>query len=210
MPFVRVGLTGGVGSGKSTVSALLADKGAVIIDADRIAREVVEPGTPGYDAVVARFGAPVVAADGTLDRAAIAGIVFNDEQALADLNAIVHPLVGQRMAQLMAEAPADSIVVHDVPLLVENNLAPAYDLVVVVLADAETRVQRLAGRGMPEADARARIAAQADDAARRAVADEILVNDGDRGALAGQVDALWQRLQQRAAAAGADGSAEYS
>jgi dephospho-CoA kinase len=197
---MRVGLTGGVGSGKSTVAALLADKGAVIIDADRNAREVVEPGTPGYDAVVARFGPSVVADDGTLNRAAIAEIVFNDAQALADLNAIVHPLVGQRMAQLMAEAPADSIVVHDVPLLVENNLAPAYDVVVVVLADTETRVRRLAGRGMPEADARARIAAQADDDQRRAVADEVLANDGDRGALAAQVDALWERLQARAQA----------
>ena len=200
MRAVRVGLTGGVGSGKSSVAALLADKGAVIIDADRNAREVVEPGTPGYDAVVARFGPSVVSADGTLDRAAIANIVFNDEQALADLNAIVHPLVGQKMAQLMAEAPAGSIVVHDVPLLVENKLGPAYDLVVVVLADAETRVARLEGRGMPEADARARIAAQASDDERRAVANEIIENDGDRDALTAQVDALWERLQVRAEA----------
>lgn len=197
---MRVGLTGGVGSGKSSVAALLAAKGAVIIDADRNAREVVEPGTPGYDAVVVRFGPSVVSADGTLDRAALAAIVFNDQQALADLNAIVHPLVGQKMAQLMAEAPAGSIVVHDVPLLVENKLAPAYDLVVVVLADVETRVRRLEGRGMPEADARARIATQASDEERRAVANEILQNDGDRDALAAQVDALWERLQTRSTA----------
>jgi dephospho-CoA kinase len=196
-----------VGSGKSTVAALLADKGAVIIDADRNAREVVEPGTPGYDAVVARFGPAVVADDGTLNRAAIAEIVFNDEQALSDLNAIVHPLVGQRMAQLMAEAPADAIVVHDVPLLVENNLAPAYDVVVVVLADDETGVRRLAGRGMPEADARARIAAQANDGERRAVADEIIENDGDRDALTAQVNALWNRLHARAEAERSGGSA---
>jgi dephospho-CoA kinase len=196
-----------VGSGKSTVAALLADKGAVIIDADRNAREVVEPGTPGYDAVVARFGPAVVADDGTLNRAAIAEIVFNDEQALSDLNAIVHPLVGQRMAQLMAEAPADAIVVHDVPLLVENNLAPAYDVVVVVLADDETRVRRLAGRGRPEADARARIAAQANDGERRAVADEIIENDGDRDALTAQVNALWNRLHARAEAERSGGSA---
>jgi dephospho-CoA kinase len=201
---VRVGLTGGVGSGKSTVSALLADMGAVIVDADRIAREVVEPGTAGYDAVLARFGSSVRAPDGTLDRPAIAGIVFADPQALADLNAIVHPLVGQRMAELVADVPAEAIVVHDVPLLVENNLAPAYDVVVVVLADEETRVRRLAGRGMPEADARARIAAQADDDQRRAVADEIVRNDGDRDQLAAQVEALWARLQQRAAAAPSD------
>jgi len=194
---VRVGLTGGVGSGKSTVSALLAEHGAVIIDADALAREVVEPGTPGFDAVVARFGPSVVGSDGALDRAALAAIVFNDEAARADLNAIVHPLVGQRTAEQMAAAPADAIVVYDVPLLVESGLAQSFDVVVVVHADADTRVARLVARGMPEHDARARIAAQASDDERRAVAHEIVDNDGDRAALAAQVDNLWARLKAR-------------
>jgi dephospho-CoA kinase len=197
---VRVGLTGGVGSGKSTVSALLAAHGAIVIDADKLAREVVEPGTPGFGAVVARFGPGVLAADGALDRPALAAIVFDDEAARADLNAIVHPLVGQRTAELTNAAPPGAIVVYDVPLLVEAGLAEGFDVVVVVLADLELRVRRLRGRGMPEADARARIAAQASDAQRRAVADEILDNDGDRDALRAQVDALWARLQARAAA----------
>jgi len=197
---VRVGLTGGVGSGKSTASALLAAHGAVIIDADALAREVVERGTPGYDAVVARFGPSVVGPDGALDRAALAGIVFNDDAARADLNAIVHPLVGQRTAEQMAAVPADAIVVYDVPLLVESGLAQGFDVVVVVLADVETRVARLVDRGMAESDARARIATQASDEQRRAVAHEILQNDGDRAAFTTQVDALWDRLSARARA----------
>ena len=196
---MRVGLTGGVGSGKSTVSALLAAHGAVVIDADALAREVVEPGTPGYDAVVARFGSDVVGADGSLDRPALAAIVFNDEAARNDLNAIVHPLVGQRTAELMAATEPDDIVVYDVPLLVESGLADGFDVVVVVLADPDVRVRRLAERGMPEADARARMAAQASDEQRRAVAAEILTNDGSREELADQVDALWERLRARGA-----------
>jgi dephospho-CoA kinase len=187
-----------VGSGKSTVSALLAEHGAVVIDADALAREVVEPGTPGFDAVVERFGRDVVGADGSLDRPALAAIVFNDEAARADLNAIVHPLVGQRTAELMAATKPDDIVVYDVPLLVESGLAEGFDIVVVVLADPEVRVRRLAGRGMPESDARARMAAQATDEQRRAVADEIVTNDGSRDELAAQVDALWARLVARA------------
>jgi dephospho-CoA kinase len=194
---VKVGLTGGVGSGKSTVSALLADHGAVIIDADRIAREVVEPGTAGYDAVVARFGPDVVAADGRLDRPALAAVVFADDDARRDLNAIVHPLVGRRSAEVLAEVPEDAIVVFDVPLLVEGNLAAGYDDVVVVEADEATRLARLAERGMPEADARARMAAQATDEQRRAVATELIDNSGSREALAAQVSDLWRRLQAR-------------
>jgi dephospho-CoA kinase len=190
---VRVGLSGGVGSGKSTVAAMLAERGAVVIDADAIAREVVEPGTPGYAAVVAEFGDAVVA-DGRLDRAALAKIVFNDDDARARLNAIVHPLVGARTAALMAATPPDAVVVYDVPLLVESGLAEGYDKVVIVLAPQEVRLERLAARGMPEDDARARMAKQANDDERRAVADEIVVNDGTREHLQAQVDAVWQRL----------------
>ncbi len=201
MSTVIVGLTGGVGSGKSTVSALLAGHGAVVLDADVIAREVVQPGTEGFDAVVARFGRGVVAADGTLDRRGIAEIVFADEGARNDLNAIVHPLVGQRSAELLAAAPPDAIVVYDVALLVEAGLGAGFDCVVVVQADAVTRLARLAERGMPEQEARARMAAQASDDERRAVADEMIGNDATRDALAAAVSALWQRLVLRRDAA---------
>jgi dephospho-CoA kinase len=194
---MRVGLTGGVGSGKSTVAALLAGHGAVVIDADAIAREVVEPGTPGYQAVVARFGPDVVRADGSLDRPALAAVVFADEAARADLNAIVHPLVGQRSAELMAVAGADDLVVYDVPLLVESGLGAAFDVVVVVEAAVETRLARLVERGLAEADARARMAAQATDEQRRAVAHEVIANDGSRAELAAEVEELWRRLRAR-------------
>jgi dephospho-CoA kinase len=192
---VRVGLTGGVGSGKSTVAALLARHGAVVIDADALAREVVEPGSPGFDAVVTRFGSTVVA-DGRLDRAALAALVFRDERALGDLNAIVHPLVGERAAELMAAAPPDAVVVYDVPLLVEADLAAGFDVVVVVEAPAETRLARLQGRGLSAEDANARMAAQAADAQRRAVADVVIENDGSPAELAERVDELWTLLTE--------------
>lgn len=194
---VMVGLTGGVGSGKSTVAALLAEHGAVVIDADAVAREVVAVGTPGYAAVVERFGGSVVAPGGGLDRPALAAIVFADEGARADLNAIVHPLVGQRSAELMADAPRDAVVVYDVPLLVEGGRSGDFELVVVVEAELAVRLARLAHRGLPEPEARARMAAQATDEQRRAVADELITNSGSRAELALQVDALWQRLLTR-------------
>jgi dephospho-CoA kinase len=188
---LRIGLTGGIGSGKSTVAALLAQRGARVVDADRIAREVVEPGTPGLAAVVAEFGDGVLAADGALDRPALAALVFGDPAARARLDGVVHPLVRARAAELVAEAPADAVVVHDVPLLVETGQAGSYDLVLVVETDLETRVARLVDRGLSAEDARARIAVQATDEQRRAVADVVLRNDGDREALAGQVDRFW-------------------
>ena len=191
---MRVGLTGGVGSGKSTTAALLAAHGAVVIDADRIAREVVEPGTDGFRAVVDAFGPDVVGADGALDRAALAARVFAGDAELARLNAIVHPLVGRRSAELMAAAPPEAVLAYDVPLLVESGRRDEFDLVVVVLADPDVRIARLAGRGMAEPDARARMAKQASDEQRRALADVVLTNDGDRAALAAQVDALWARI----------------
>lgn len=194
---MQVGLTGGVGSGKSTVSARLAELGAVVIDADAIAREVVEPGTPGLAAVVARFGEDVLDPDGRLNRPAVAEIVFNDDAARADLNAIVHPLVGARTGELMAAAAPDDIVIYDVPLLVESNMAEGFEVVIVVETDPEIRVVRLEQRGMPEADARARIAIQATDEQRRAVADELIENNGSREDLIAAVDAVWSRLDAR-------------
>ena len=194
---MRVGLTGGVGAGKSTVAKLLAEHGAVIIDADAIAREVVQPGTPGFAAVVDAFGPDVVGPDGALDRPKLASIVFADEQQRGRLNGIVHPLVGERTAQLMDATPPGAVVVYDVPLLVESGLADGFDFVLVVEASGPTRLARLAARGMPEADARNRIAAQADDEQRRAVADVVVRNDGSLDDLRTQVDEVWQRIVQQ-------------
>ena len=188
---LRIGLTGGIGSGKSTVSRLLAGHGAVVVDADAIAREVVEPGTPGLAAVVEDFGSGVLAADGSLDRPALASVVFADPEARKRLDAIVHPLVRSRGRELEAAAPPDTAVVHDVPLLAETGQASSYDLVVVVEADPETRVARLVQRGLTAEDARARIAVQARDAQRRAIADVVLDNSGTPEQLAAQVDRFW-------------------
>jgi dephospho-CoA kinase len=189
---LRVGLTGGIGSGKSTVSRRLVELGAVLVDADRIAREVVAAGTEGLAAVVQAFGEEVVGPDGEMDRPKVASLVFGDPEARRTLNGIVHPLVGKRAAELVAEAGPDAVVVQDSPLLVESGIAAASPLVVVVHADAEVRVSRLVGsRGMSEEDARARIAAQATDEQRRAAADVWLDNNGSPDALTAAVDALW-------------------
>ncbi|MFD4023535.1 dephospho-CoA kinase [Streptomyces sp. NPDC058576] len=198
---LKVGLTGGIGAGKSEVSRLLVEHGAVLIDSDRISREVVEPGTPGLASVVEEFGPGVLTAEGTLDRPALGAVVFADADRRAALNAIVHPLVGARAAELERAAPEDAVVIHDVPLLAENGLAPFYDLVVVVDASAETQLDRLVRlRGMTESDARARMAAQATREQRRAVADLIVDNDGPREALDAQVREVWEELVRRAAA----------
>ena len=189
---LRVGLTGGIGSGKSTVSAQLASLGAVVVDADAVAREVVEPGTPALAAVAQRFGDDVLAPDGGLDRPALGRVVFGDPAALRDLEALTHPAIWARTAQIIDDAGPDAVVVHDMPLLVEKGMGAEYHLVVVVAAAEEVRVRRLVEqRGMPEADARARIAAQADDAARRAAADVWLENEATTEALRAQVLRLW-------------------
>lgn len=196
---LRVGLTGGIGSGKSTVSRRLAELGAVVIDSDALARQVLEPGTPGYHAVVAAFGSAVVAADGALDRAALARLVFADEDLRKVLNGIVHPLVRERAASLAHAAPADAIVVQDVPLLVETGLADAFDLVVVVDAPDEQRVDRLVeDRAMAPDQVRQRIAVQADRQQRLEAADFVLDNSGTRAALLAQVDDLWAQLRRAA------------
>jgi dephospho-CoA kinase len=188
---LRIGLTGGIGSGKSTVAAELARHGAVIVDADRIAREVVEPGSSGLAAVVQAFGPGILTPDGALDRPALAAVVFTDDQARATLDGILHPLVRQRGMEVERAAEEDAVVVHDVPLLVETGHAASYDLVLVVEADEEARVSRLVGRGLSEDDARARIATQASDEQRRAVADVVLDNRGTPEELVAQVDRFW-------------------
>ncbi len=187
-----VGLTGGIGAGKSAVAARLAELGAVVIDADRLAREVVEPGTEGLAQIVAEFGPDVLGADGALDRPALGRIVFGDAERRRTLESIIHPRVRARTGEMYAAAPPDSVVVNDVPLLVEAGLASGYELVIVVLAGAETRLRRLVGlRGMSEDEARGRIAAQATDDQRRAVADIVIDNDGTLADLIAQVDEVW-------------------
>ena len=195
---LQVGLTGGIGSGKSEVTRLLAARGAVVVDSDLLAREAVAPGTPGLAAVVDEFGAGVLAADGSLDRPALGRLVFADPQRRAALEAIVHPYVRRRSAEIAHAAPPGAVVVHDVPLLVEKGLQRLYDLVVVVDADEEDQVRRLVGpRGMPEADARARVAAQASRERRLAAADLVVANDGDLAVLRHRVATLWDELTRR-------------
>ncbi|KAB2972208.1 dephospho-CoA kinase [Streptomyces sp. SS1-1] len=196
---LKVGLTGGIGAGKSEVSRLLVEHGAVLIDADRIAREVVAPGTPGLAAVVEAFGEDVLAADGSLDRPRLGAIVFADPERLAVLNSIVHPLVGARSRELEEAAAGDAVVVHDVPLLTENGLAPLYDLVIVVDAGPDTQLDRLTRlRGMTEEDARARMAAQATREQRRAIADIVIDNDVPLEELRRRVKDVWEELVRRA------------
>lgn len=201
---LSVGLTGGIGAGKSEAVRLLAEHGAVIIDADVLAREVVAPGTPGLAAVADRFGEEVLAADGSLDRERLGALVFADPERRAALNAVVHPRVAERAAALQrraAECDPAAVVVHDVPLLAENGLRDRYDTVIVVDAPPETQLDRLVRlRGMAEDEARARMAAQADRADRLAIADHVWDNSGTVEQLRAQVDALWPWLRAQAAA----------
>ena len=188
-----IGLTGGIGAGKSAVSNRLAELGAIVIDADALAREVVLPGTEGLAEVVAEFGPEVLTPTGELDRPALGRLVFADPDRRKALERIVHPRVRARSAQIVAAAPADAVVVNDVPLLVETGQAKMYQLVIVVLAAESVRIARLArDRGMSEQDARDRIAAQATDEQRREVADIVIVNDGTLDDLRAAVEAAWR------------------
>ncbi len=200
---LRVGLTGGIGAGKSEVSRRLAALGAVVLDADKAARAVVEPGTHGLARIVAAFGPGVLRADGSLDRAKLAEIVFADAAARGRLNAIVHPLVHEYMRAAEAAAVQangdDIVVVHDVPLLAEGDRGGEFDLVIVVDVPPEDQVQRLAGRGMPEDQARARMAAQATREQRLAVADIVIDNSGTLADLDRRVAEVWADLQARRA-----------
>jgi dephospho-CoA kinase len=196
-----VGLTGGIGSGKSTVARLLDRRGAVVIDADQLAREAVAGGTEGFDRVVATFGREVLGPDGELDRKALAELVFADPERRAALEAIVHPDVARRFAErLEPYRDTDRVVVYVTPLLVELALAPAFDVVIVVTATPHLRVSRVASdRGLDPEDVRRRMAAQATDERRMEVADVLLDNDGSLAELEAQVDRLWPDLAVRAA-----------
>ena len=195
---IRVGLTGGIGSGKSTVALLLEELGALVVDGDQIARELVEPGSPALAEVVDRFGAGVLRPDGSLDRAALADIVFPDPAALADLDAIMHPRIAARSGQLLVEAARDGVpvAVYDMPLLVENGMAADFDVVVVVQAPMPVRLARLALRGVRAEDVRERMARQATDEQRAAVADVLIDNSGDVDALAEQVERAWEVITE--------------
>lgn len=188
---LRIGLTGGIGAGKSTVSATFADCGGVVVDGDVIAREVVEPGTEGLAALVEAFGDDILLPDGALNRPALAAKAFQDDEQRAKLNGIVHPLVGKRRQEIIDSVAEGTVVVEDIPLLVETGMAPFFPLVVVVWADEETRVTRLIERGLPEHDARARMKAQASDEQRRAIADVLLDNSGTREELVEKARQLW-------------------
>jgi dephospho-CoA kinase len=203
-----VALTGGIGSGKSTVAAGLVQRGAVLVDADAIARDVVEPGQPALAALVERFGASILDADGHLDRAALAALAFADPDSRAALEQITHPAINAEFTRRMREAPRDSIVVCDVPLLAESPQARKrrYELVIVVEAPRTLRLDRLERRGVPRADAERRMAAQATDDERRALATYVIDNAGDLATLDRRIDEVWHDLERRRDAASAPGS----
>jgi dephospho-CoA kinase len=199
---LRVGLTGGIGSGKSAVAARLTALGAILLDGDTAARAVVEPGTPGLAAIAAEWGPEMIRGDGSLDRAKLAGVVFSDEAARLKLNDITHPLIWQHMdadeQAIVAERGPDLIIVHDVPLLAEGQRASNFDVVVVVDVPTEVQVERLAGRGLPEEAARARMAAPATREERLAIADVVIDNSGTIDDLDRRVGEVWADLRTRA------------
>ena len=199
---VMVGLTGGIGAGKSTVATMLTARGAVVVDADAIAREVVEPGSPALNELAARFGADVVTPDGRLDRTRLAERAFATPDAKRDLEAITHPAIGAEFLRQVAAAPKGAVVVHDVPLLVESTRGYDYAGVIVVEAPLETRLARLEARGVAREDAERRIANQASDEERRAVATWVVDNSGDLDSLEAQIDELWPKLVALAAGSG--------
>jgi dephospho-CoA kinase len=198
-PVLTVGLTGGIGSGKSTVAAMLRDRGAWIVDADAVAREMVEPGSEALAKLVERFGAEILAPDGSLDRPALGRLAFADEQSRKDLEAITHPAINAEFLRRMQAAPEGSITVCDIPLLAESPQAQArgYPVVIVVEAPRDIRLQRLEERGVPRADAEARMAAQASDEQRRAIATYVIDNSGSHAELERQVERVWADLLKR-------------
>lgn len=193
-----VGLTGGIGSGKSTVAAILAELGAFVVDADRIARDVVAPHSDGLQQIVSAFGEDVLQPDGSLDRAKLAAIVFADPEKRSQLDAITHPRIAELTQRQFAQATDQQIIVHDVPLLTELGLAPNYGHVIVVDSPDEIRVQRLVERGLTEEDARARMASQATREQRLAIADYVVDNSGSRESLRHQVEDVWDDIEKQA------------
>jgi dephospho-CoA kinase len=194
---MKVGLTGGIGAGKSTVADLFSKRGAVVIRSDELARQVVEPETPGFRQVISRFGNEIVNDKGSIDRAKLAQVVFNDDVALKDLENIVHPLVRERTNQLMGEQTSETIIVNEIPLLLEKKMESLFEFLVIVISNEKNRLERLSQKGVSEDQAKARMAKQVNDQDRKAAADFLIVNDGNLDQLEADVEKIWQTLQER-------------
>ena len=194
---MKVGLTGGIGAGKSTVADLFAQRGAVVIRADELARQVIEKSTSGFDQVVSRFGENILDANGEIDRAKLAAIVFNDQESLTDLENIIHPLVREKSNQIMNEQTPENIIVNEIPLLLEKGMQPLFDFLVIVISSEKNRLARLINSGFTKEQVLARMSKQVDDETRKASADFLIVNDGNLDQLEIDVEKIWQTLQER-------------
>ena len=194
---MKVGLTGGIGAGKSTVADLFSQKGAVVIRSDELARQVIEPQTPGFQQVIDRFGKDFVNSEGYIDRAKLAQIVFHDDAALKDLENIIHPLVRSKTNQIIDQHTSETIIVNEIPLLLEKNMESLFDFLVIVISSEKNRLERLAQRGLTTEQVSARMAKQVSDDERKAAADFLIVNDGNLDQLDADVEKIWQTLQER-------------
>jgi dephospho-CoA kinase len=194
---MKVGLTGGIGAGKSTVADLFSQKGAVVIRSDELARQVIEPQTPGFQQVIDRFGKDLLNAEGYIDRAKLAQIVFKDDAALKDLENIIHPLVRSKTNQIIDQHTSETIIVNEIPLLLEKKMESLFDFLVIVISSEKNRLERLAHRGLTAEQATARMAKQVSDEKRKAAADFLIVNDGNLDQLEADVEKIWQTLQER-------------
>ena len=194
---MKVGLTGGIGAGKSTVADLFSQKGAVVIRSDELARQVIEPQTPGFQQVIDRFGKEFVNSEGYIDRAKLAQIVFQDDAALKDLEKIVHPLVRSKTNQIIDQHTSETIIVNEIPLLLEKKMESLFDFLVIVISSEKNRLERLSQRGLTTEQASARMAKQVSDDERKAAADFLIVNDGNLDQLEVDVEKIWQTLQER-------------
>ena len=194
---MKVGLTGGIGAGKSTVADLFSQKGAVVIRSDELARQVIEPQTPGFQQVIDRFGKDLLNAEGYIDRAKLAQIVFKDDAALKDLENIIHPLVRSKTNQIIDQHTSETIIVNEIPLLLEKKMESLFDFLVIVISSEKNRLERLAQRGLTTEQATARMVKQVSDDERKAAADFLIVNDGNLDQLEADVEKIWQTLQER-------------
>jgi dephospho-CoA kinase len=194
---MKVGLTGGIGAGKSTVADLFSQKGAVVIRSDELARQVIEPQTPGFQQVIDRFGKEFVNSEGYIDRAKLAQIVFQDDAALKDLENIIHPLVRSKTNEIIDQHTSETIIVNEIPLLLEKKMESLFDFLVIVISSEKNRLERLAQRGLTTEQATARMSKQVSDDERKAAADFLIVNDGNLDQLEADVEKIWQTLQER-------------
>jgi dephospho-CoA kinase len=194
---MKVGLTGGIGAGKSTVADLFSQKGGVVIRSDELARQVIEPQTPGFQQVIDRFGKEFVNSEGYIDRAKLAQIVFQDDAALKDLENIIHPLVRSKTNEIIDQHTSETIIVNEIPLLLEKKMESLFDFLVIVISSEKNRLERLAQRGLTTEQATARMSKQVSDDERKAAADFLIVNDGNLDQLEADVEKIWQTLQER-------------